>query len=86
MSGLSALKMVQAKPTQGSSPKQARRQKLSNKLLEQIQLAKAEQAGAQYTPTKLRTVRDEVTGETRRVETPKRVKPWWWPKIGRAHV
>ena len=79
MSGLCALKMVQAKPTQGSSPKQARRQKLSNKLLEQIQLAKAEQAGTQYTPTKLRTVRDEVTGETRRVETPKRVKPWWWP-------
>ena len=79
MPGLSALKMVQAKPTQGSSPKQARRQKLSNKLLEQIQLAKAEQAGTQYTPTKLRTVRDEATGETRRVETPKRVKPWWWP-------
>jgi hypothetical protein len=23
-------------------------------------------------------VRDEVTGESRRVEVPKRLKPWWW--------
>ena len=48
MSGLSALKLVQAKQTQGTSPKHARRQKLSSKLHEQIQLAKAEQAGTKY--------------------------------------
>ena len=78
MSGLSALKLVQAKQTQGTSPKHARRQKLSSKLHEQIQLAKAEQAGTQYQPTKLRTVKDAVTGDTRKVETPKRIKPWWW--------
>ena len=36
MSGLSALKLVQAKQTQGTSPKHARRQKLSSKLHEQI--------------------------------------------------
>jgi hypothetical protein len=74
MSGLSALKLVQAKPTQGTSPKYARRQKLSSKLHEQIQLAKAEQAGTQYQPTKLRTVKDALTGESRKVETPKRIK------------
>jgi len=79
MSGLSALKLVQAKPTQGTSPKHARRQKLSSKLHEQIQLAKAEQAGTQYQPTKLRTVKDAFTGESRKVETPKRIKAWWWP-------
>ena len=76
MSGLSALKLVQAKQSQGTSPKHARRQKLSSKLHEQIQLAKAEQAGTQYQPTKLRTVKDAVTGDTRKVETPKRIKPW----------
>ena len=26
----------------------------------------------------LDTVRDEATGQTRRVEVPKRLKPWWW--------
>ena len=82
MSGLSALKLVQAKRQAGNRPKHARRQKLSNKLHEQIQLAKAEQAGTQYQPTKLRTVKDEVTGESRKVESPKRLKPWWWPSDG----
>ena len=82
MSGLSALKLVQAKRQACNSPKHARRQKLSNKLHEQIQLAKAEQAGTQYLPTKLRTVKDEVTGESRKVESPKRLKPWWWPSEG----
>ena len=82
MSGLSALKLVQAKRQAGNSPKHDRRKKLSNKLHEQIQLAKAEQAGTQYLPTKLRTVKDEVTGESRKVESPKRLKPWWWPSDG----
>ena len=78
MSGLSALKFVASKRQQGNSPKQARRQKLSNKLHEQIQMAKAIQSGADFVPVKIRTVKDEVTGETRKVETPKRLKPWWW--------
>ena len=79
MSGLSALKFVANKPQQGSSPKHARRQKLSNKLHEQIQMAKAIQAGTEFVPVKIRSVRDQETGETRKVEIPKRLKPWWWP-------
>jgi len=78
MSGLSALKLVQAKRQGGNSPQHARRQKLSNKLHEQIQLAKAQQSGGEFAPTKVRTVRDEVTGESRKVEVPKKLKPWWW--------
>ena len=27
---------------------------------------------------KVRTIKDSVSGESRRVETPKRLKPWWW--------
>ena len=79
MSGLSALKFVASKPQQGNSPKHARRIKLSNKLHEQIQMAKAVQSGAEFVPVKIRTVKDEATGETRKVEIPKRLKPWWWP-------
>jgi len=79
MSGLSALKFVASKPQQGNSPKHARRQKLSNKLHEQIQMAKAVQSGTEFVPVKIRSVKDETTGETRKVEIPKRLKPWWWP-------
>ncbi len=78
MSGLTALKLVQAKREKGSSPQHARRQKLSNKLAEQIHLAKAQQSGVEFTPLRIRTVKDEATGESRKVEVPKKLKPWWW--------
>ena len=78
MSGLSALKLVQAKREKASSPQHARRQKLSTKLAEQIQLAKAQQAGTEFSPVRVRTVKDEATGQSRQVEVPKQLKPWWW--------
>ena len=78
MSGLSALKLVQAKREKGSSPQHARRQKLSTKLAEQIQLAKAQQSGTEFSPVRVRTVKDEATGMNRKVEVPKKLKPWWW--------
>ena len=78
MSGLSALKLVTSKRQQGNSPQFARRQKLSSKLDEQIQLAKAQQSGTDFSPVKIRTVKDEATGESRKVEVPKKLKPWWW--------
>ena len=78
MSGLNALKLVQAKREKGTSPQHARRQKLSTKLAEQIQLAKAQQSGAEFSPVRVRTVKDEATGQSRKVEVPKKLKPWWW--------
>ena len=78
MSGLSALKLVQAKREKGNSPQHARRQKLSTKLAEQIQLAKAHQSGTEFSPVRVRTVKDEATGQNRKVEVPKKLKPWWW--------
>ena len=78
MSGLSALKLVQAKREKGNSPQHARRQKLSTKLAEQIQLAKAQQSGTEFSPVRVRTVKDEATGQNRKVEVPKKLKPWWW--------
>ncbi len=79
MSGLNALKFTNSKLHPGNSPQQARRQKLSVKLGEQIQLAKAQQSGTEYAPTKIRTVKDAATGESRKVQVPKKLKPWWWP-------
>ena len=78
MSGLSALKLVTGKPQQTNSPQHARRQKLCSKLDEQIQLAKAQQAGTEFLSFKTRTVKDEATGDSRRVSVPKKLKPWWW--------
>ena len=78
MSGLNALKLVQAKREKGNSPQHARRQKLSTKLTEQIQLAKAQQSGTEFSSVRVRTVKDETTGQTRKVEVPKKLKPWWW--------
>ena len=78
MSGLSVLKLVASKRQHGNSPQQSRRQKLRSKLDEQIQLAKAQQSGEQFSPMKIRTIKDEVTGEIRKVEVPKKLKPWWW--------
>jgi hypothetical protein len=72
------LKLVQAKREKGNSPQHARRQKLSTKLAEQIQLAKAQQSGAEFSPVRVRTIKDEATGQSRKVEVPKKIKPWWW--------
>lgn len=78
MSGINALKFIASKPQSSASPILARRQKLSIKLHEQILMAKAFQSGTEHISVKVRTIRDETTGEVRRVEVPKRIKPWWW--------
>jgi hypothetical protein len=78
MASLANLKLVAAhKPTQ-LCPIQGRRNKLAKRIWEQAQLAKAQQGGAAFAPTKLRTVVDHDTGARKQVETHKRVKPWWF--------
>lgn len=78
MATLSTLKLTsQQKPTQMTAV-QVRRNKLAKRLWEQIELAKAQQAGIQFTPTKFRTVVDSETGLRKQVEINKRVKAWWF--------
>ena len=75
---LTALTLTTAsKPTQMSAV-QMRRNKLSNKLWEQIQLATALANGSSFAPIRTRTVTDKLTGERKTVDQPKRVKPWWF--------
>jgi hypothetical protein len=78
MSALTVLKLVTAKRPQLASPYIQRRNKLSNQLWEQIELARASADGKTYAPTRLRTVKDKQTGERRTVEAVKRVKPFWF--------
>lgn len=77
MSTLNALKLtVTQKPTQVSAVQQ-RRNKLAKRVWEQIELAKAQQAGTRFVATKFRIVTDS-TGVRKQVETNKRVKAWWF--------
>ena len=78
MTTMSTLKLTSAqKPTQ-MSPIQQRRNKLVKRLWEQMELAKAQQAGTQFVATKFRTITDKETGLRKQVETNKRVKAWWF--------
>lgn len=75
---LNNLKFVAAKRPTHIPPVQVRRNKLSNKLYEQIKLATALRDGSTYAPTHLRSVRDRDTGEIKRMELPKRIRQWWF--------
>ena len=78
MTALTGLKLTAAqKPTQ-MPPVQQRRNKMAKRLWEQAELAKAQQAGGTFAPTKFRSVKDAATGERKQVETNKRVKAWWF--------
>ncbi len=77
MAIFSTLKLVAAKKPTFVSPVQARRNKLSTRLWEQIELAKAQRNGTVFAPTRTKTIRDEE-GNTRTVERSRRIKQWWF--------
>ncbi len=78
MASIAALKLVSAQKPSQLPPIQVRRNKLAKRIWEQTQLAKAQQEGATFAPTRFRTVVDHDTGARRQVELPKRVKSWWF--------
>lgn len=55
-----------------------RRNKLFNKLWEQIQLTTAQQTGAEFAPVRTRSYKDIETGIHKHVTAAKRVKQWWF--------
>jgi hypothetical protein len=78
MNALNGLKLVAIKKNRTLSPVAHRRNKLVNKLHEQIELCEAQKAGEIYAPRRLRTVTNKQTGERVTVEAVKRVKEWFW--------
>ena len=78
MATLSTLKLSAAVKPTSVSVVQLRRNKLAKRLWEQCELAKSQAAGTTFAPTKFRSVVEIETGLRRQVETPKRVKPWWF--------
>lgn len=77
MATLASLKLVAAKKPSQQSPAVHRRSKLSSKILEQIQLARAHSTGQIYAPTKTK-MSTNAEGERVAVTVPKRIKPWWF--------
>jgi hypothetical protein len=86
MSSLSNLKLVSSQRKKIISPTEARRKKLTSKLYEQIQLAKALRDGERYAPLKMRTILNKETGTKQRVEVAKNINPWWWDENGKICV
>ena len=78
MNALTGLKLVASKKNRTLSPVAHRRNKLVNKLHEQIELCEAQKAGEIYAPRRLRTVINKQTGERVTIEAVKRVKEWFW--------
>jgi hypothetical protein len=78
MATLATLKLSAAVKPAHMPAIQVRRNKLVKRLWEQLELAKAQQAGTQFTPTKFRTVVENDTGLRKQVEVFKRVKQWWF--------
>ena len=78
MSAFAGLKLVAAKRPQAATPTVQRRNKLSNQLFQQIELARCLSEGKTYAPMRLRNIRDKHTGERRTVEAVKRVSQWWF--------
>ena len=78
MATLASLKLTSAvKPTNVPAI-QVRRNKLARRLWEQMELAKAQLAGEQFTVTKFRSVTSADTGLRTQVEVQKRIKQWWF--------
>ena len=78
MTKLFDLKIIAAKRPTQLSPAVQRRNKISKRIAEQIELATAAQDGKTYAPTKQRKVTDAETGDSKIIQVPKRIKPWWF--------
>ena len=75
---LNNLKLVATKRPGALPQIVQRRNRLIAKIWEQTELAKAQQEGKQFQPTRFRSIKDAETGERRNVESPKRVRAWWF--------
>ena len=77
MALLASLKLTAAKRPQQQSPVVQRRNKMSKRLWEQIELAKAEQAGTSFSVKRFKNVIN-AEGIQQSLEIAKRVRPWWF--------
>ena len=85
MATLASLKLVTAKKPTQQPPVVHRRNKLSVKVAEQIALARAQNDGTVFAPTRTKTVLN-AEGQKVQITQPKRLKAWWFVKIAGTRV
>ena len=78
MSALKDLQLTTSKKGIKASPIVHRRNKLIEKINEQLELCEARRSGQLYERKKLRTYINKQTGERMTVEAVKRIKEWHW--------
>jgi hypothetical protein len=78
MSTLNTLKLVNQVKPQHVPDVVKRRYKLSNKLWEQIQLARSQFLNEPFAVTKMKTVKNVDTGTSETISVNKRIRPWWF--------
>jgi hypothetical protein len=76
MSGLSKLKIVALQPRKSVSAEQQRRNKLAEKLTEQLKLVEAALGGEEYQRTRWYWHTDE-DGNRKRLTRPVKLRQWW---------
>jgi hypothetical protein len=75
---LQSLKLSVTQRTRTFSPVVHRRNRLLTQITEQIEAATAEDSKAPFVPVVERMVRDEVSGESKKVNRIKRFRRCWW--------
>lgn len=78
MTVLNGFKLVIGKRPVTASPIVSRRNKMANKIAEQLALCEAQKSGQQYQPKVTRTYTNKQTGERMSVDTVKRVRQWFF--------
>ncbi len=79
MAHLSKLKFSDKQRSQVKMTVEERlRHKLIDRLKEQKELAEADLDGKALVRTRYKMIKDEETGETKRVEVPRMMRRWWW--------
>lgn len=77
MSVLASLKLSAAKKPTNQPVIVQQRNKLSKRIWEQMELAKAQQTGGTFASKRLKSIYD-ADGVRKTVEVSKRIKPWWF--------
>lgn len=78
MAILGGLKLSNVQRNQNLSPVLRRRYKLVDKLHEQLLLAQANAEGKSYEVASVRRIKNQETGEIKKLETMRQVKKWWF--------
>lgn len=81
MSALDKLNLVADTKQRHLPMIQVKRNKLANRLWEQLMLAKGQMDGKPFVVTKFRSFTDRETGLRKQMEVPKRLKPWWFVSV-----